>query len=96
MKSTKQHSTSDLSEEQLMFLDEFLDETSSFSTFKMAKNEFGAMPLQSLLTALNNAKELAGSIQSNSASNEHSEAINARLADIETELADLKLKISKI
>ncbi len=96
MKSTKQHSTSDLSEEQLTFLDEFLDETSSFSTFKIAKNESGAMSLQSLLTALNNARELAGSLQSNSASNEQSKEINVRLADIETELADLKLKISKI
>ncbi len=96
MKSTEQQSTNHLSEEELSTLNEFLDETSSSSTIKTAKNESGAMSLQSLLTALNSARELANSLQSNSASNEQSEEINTRLANIENEIAKIKQKISKI
>jgi hypothetical protein len=96
MKSTKQHNTNHLSEEEVAIFDEFLDETSLLSTSKAIKNESGAMSLQSLLAALNNARDLADSLQSNSVSNEQMEEINTRLADIEAELTDLKLKISKI
>ncbi len=96
MKNTKQQNTNQSSEEELAFLDEFLEETSSSNTFKMAKNGSGTMPLQSLLAALNDAKKIAHSLRSNQTLSEKSKEITIRLTHIETEIAEIKQKISTI
>lgn len=95
MKSATMNIEDHISPEDIVLLDEFMDETSSFNASESTSGAPAVSP-EALLSVLKDAKMLVRSLHSRQQPTEQTSEIISRLASVEAELADLKCKIADL